>query len=102
MPNGKCPGTDGITVAIMKCFWKHLKTPCYEAIMAGINEGLLHDSARREIINLIPKPKHDGRRITNLHPITLLNLDYKLVEKILANLMKTVMDQIISKDQKGF
>ena len=38
----------------------------------------------------------------NLNPITLLNLDYKLIEKVLANRMKLALYSVINEDQVGF
>ena len=40
--------------------------------------------------------------IQNLRPITLLNIDYKIVEKMLANRLKPALSHIINEDQKGF
>ena len=42
------------------------------------------------------------RYIKNLRPITLLNSDYKVLEKCLANRLKPVLESIINEDQKGF
>ena len=40
--------------------------------------------------------------IKNWRPIILLNVDYKIVSKILAERLKRVLQNIISTDQKGF
>ena len=54
------------------------------------------------ILNLIPKANKDARFVENLRPLTLLNTDYKIIEKIIANRMKDSMEKIIHTDQKGF
>ena len=40
--------------------------------------------------------------IKNLRPITLLNTDYKIIEKAIANKMIPALEHIINKDQRGF
>ena len=102
MKNGKSPGLDGLTVSFYKCFWRILKKPCTEALLHGIQEELLHNMARRGVINLIPKAKKDSRKLIHLRPITLLCVDYKLLEKVLANRIKTVIRDVVHMDQKGF
>ena len=102
MKNGKCPGQDGLTVALYKCFWKELRDPLYDAFEHGLEEGLLHASARRGVISLIPKAKSDTRKLKNLRPISLLSVDFKIFEKALANQIKSVIDKLIHTDKKGF
>ena len=65
-------------------------------------EEQLHPTARQGILNLIPKPNKDSRQIKNLRPITLLNVDYKIIEKAIANKMTPALTHIIHKDQRGF
>ena len=50
---------------------------------------------------MIQKQNKDTRLLKNLRPITLLNVDYKILEKVLANRLKETMESIINHDQKG-
>ena len=50
------------------------------------------------IIKLLPKDG-DLRLIENWRPITLLCVDYKIISKILANRMKTVLNKLVSAEQ---
>ena len=50
----------------------------------------------------LSKKGKDSRFIKNMRPITLLNTDYKLIEKVLANRIKPHLYDIIHEDQKGF
>ena len=100
--NGCCPDLDGLTTDFYKMFFSYLKEPLFQAICAGIRRGMLHDSALMGIINLIPKQGKDARFLCNLRPITLLNTDYKILEKLLANRLEVGLVKIVHTSQKGF
>lgn len=98
----KTPGSDGLTVEFYKHFWTVLSTPLLNAILYAKQKGILHVSARRGVLSLIPKKDRDIRFIENQRPITLLNTDYKILAKSIANRMKNALEQIISPHQTGF
>ena len=102
MNNNKTPGEDGIPVDFYKVFWLHLKEIFMKMVEETYQNKVLHESARTGILNLIPKQGKDTRYIKNLRPITLLNTDYKIIEKAVANKMIPALEHIISKDQRGF
>ena len=102
MSNNKTPGEDGIPVDFYKVFWNVLKQPFYNMVLEVYENNCLHESARKGILNLIPKAGKDPRHIKNLRPITLLNTDYKIIEKVIAMKMVPALTQIINKDQRGF
>ena len=101
--NNKMPGEDGIPPDFYKVFFLQLGDPMYEMINAAYESKKLPDSICTGIINLIPKVGRDKRKLSNLRAITLLNGDYKVVEKAIANRLQPVLeDFLISSDQKGF
>ena len=102
MKNNKTPGQDGISVDFYKVFWKHIKEPFQSMVLDNYLVGLLHPSARKGVLNLIPKADKDTRYVKNLRPITLLNTDYKIIEKAIANKMIPALEYLINKDQRGF
>ena len=102
MRNNKTPGEDGIPVDFYKVFWCKIKDVFYSMVLESYEKEMLPGSLRKGILNLIPKPKKDSRFIKNLRPITLLNTDYKVVEKAIANKMLPALEHIISQDQRGF
>ena len=59
-------------------------------------------SARQSLISLIPKKDKDRNYLQNWQPITLLNVDSKIISKAIANRLKLVLDDIIDPDQTGF
>ena len=102
MKNNKTPGSDGIPVDFYKVFWTQLKTPFYDMVQHVYEQNKLHGTAREGILNLIPKAGKDTRYVKNLRPITLLNTDYKIIEKAIANKMIPALEHIIHTDQRGF
>ena len=57
---------------------------------------------RQGIITVIPKRDKDLLFVKNWRPISLLNVDYKLIAKCIATRIKTVLPSIIHEDQSGF
>ncbi len=102
MPNNKTPGCDGLPAEFYKVFWNKIKDVLYEAIIYAYHSGEMHISARRGIITLIPKKDKDMNYIKNWRPLTLLNTDYKILAKALAQRLKVKLLKIIDKDQTGF
>ena len=102
MRNDKAPGPDGIPIEVYKVCWPEIGQIMLEACLESYQQGELYHQAKKGILNLIPKAKKDTRILANLRPITLLNTDYKLIEKMIAGRMESALPGIINHDQKGF
>ena len=102
LPNGKTCGNDGIPVDFYKIFWTRIKKPFMAMVNCVFERKRMNRSALLGVINVISKPGKNPRYLSGLRPITLLNTDYKILEKALANRMEHCMDFIISSDQRGF
>lgn len=102
LKKSKCPGLDGFTVEFYLKFWKLLHKPLHALFLKNVKNGILHNTARDGIISLLDKPDKNHLLIDNWRPLTLLNTDYKIYAKILANRLEKVLPYLISKDQCGF
>ena len=68
----------------------------------AFQNGKLSISQRRGIISLIPKEDNDLSELTGWRPITLLNVDYKILAKIIAKRIESSLPKLIHSDQTGF
>lgn len=114
--NGKAPGLDGILAEV----WKELRRmytvdrtrrrPAFDVVTVlrdVFNDVVEYGVATGMDFTLgwicpIYKMKGDKRVIENYRPITLLNADYKLFTKVLANRVAKVVHQLVHPDQAGF
>lgn len=102
MQNNKSPGSDGITTEFYKIFWQDLKVYLLNSINYSFENKTLTDLQKQGIINLIPKKDKELTSLNNWRPISLLNIDYKIATKAIANRIKNVLPSIIHKSQTGF
>ena len=102
MECNKTPGSDGLPAEFYKVFWNDIADLFLKSLNYAHQIGQMSVTQRRGIIKLIPKKDAEPYFIKNWRPISLLNCDYKIAAKAIANRFKQVLPNLIDNDQTGF
>jgi hypothetical protein len=97
----KAPGLDEIPSIFYKHFWGLMGDQIKKEVLSVLNGEHLPRGWNDTIIVLIPKVKHP-EKMKDLRRISLCNVLYKLISKVLANHLKRVLPDIISPSQSAF
>ena len=98
----KLPGEDGFTKEFYEAFFDLLGKDLLNSYNEAFNRGSLSVSQKRGTIMLIPKSDENLSDLKNWRPISLLNIDYKIISKALAKRMEQHLPKLIHSDQTGF
>ena len=91
----KAPGPDGIHAFFYQKFWRIVKQDIFIVVKAFFHSGFLLKSLNHSFITLIPKI-NSLEEVSHFRPISLCNVNYKIIFKLLVNRLKPFMDSLIT------
>jgi exonuclease III len=97
MADHKSPGCDGLPAEFYKRYFK-VFGDIFTSIVNN-NDGFMSQTQRVGLITLLCKDPDHADELGNWRPISLLNIDYKIIAKVLVNRLKNVAPSIVGPEQ---
>lgn len=94
MHGDKSPGPDGLNPTFYQSFWNIVGVDVVEFFNRFIVEGVLPEGVNHTLVCLIPKIKQP-ERMKDMRPISLCNVLFRVLSKVLENRLKPCLSSII-------
>ena len=101
MEEDKAPGPDGFNASFVKVCWEIVHKYLFKMVLRAQHWDRIGGSTNSAFLALILKEK-DVEAFDRYRPISLCNIGYKIITKLMANMLKTIMPHIIPHNEGGF
>eukprot|EP00253_Pinus_taeda_P027221 PITA_27221 len=101
MDPDKAPGPDGFTAKFLQACWLIIEKDLLRMVQKSQNTQKIGGSTNSAFLALIPKEK-GANTFSRFRPISLCNIGYKIITRIIANRLKPILPKIIPENQGGF
>lgn len=97
----KSPGPDGINARLVQENWQHFGPAILAEIHSFFSTGQMPSHIARSNIVLIPKSL-EAAKVTEYRPISVCNISYKIISKLIAARIRPLISLCVSKMQSAF
>ena len=97
----KALGPNGMSVIFFQKYWDVIGTDVTSMVLNVLNCNMCIIDINKTNITLVPKTNSPSK-MTEYRPISLSNVAYKLISKVLANRLKAILPHIIIENQSAF
>ena len=101
MEDDRAPSPDGYNANFIKICWDIIKNDLFKMISKSQRYSKIGGSTNSAFLALIPKEK-DAKSFDRFRPISLCNIGYKIITKIMAGRLKHILPYLIPENQGGF
>ena len=91
----RAPGLDGMPPLFFQTFWSDIGLDVSESMLSCLNSRTILNSINHTFLTLIPKVKNP-ETIAQFRSISLSNVIYKILSKVIVNRLKPFLNSIIS------
>lgn len=95
------PGMDGMPPIFYKSFWHIVGNDVIMVVLSALNTSVVLESINTTFIALIPKIL-EPKKVSDFRLISLCNVIYKLIAKVLVNRLKKMLPFVVSDTQSAF
>lgn len=97
----KAPGPDGMTASFYQQYWSFVGPAICDMVKSFFSSGFLLKQLNHTFVALIPKTTN-LKVVEHFCPISLCNVSYKVISKLLADRLKVLVPKLISTNQSAF
>ncbi|GAU41508.1 hypothetical protein TSUD_302460 [Trifolium subterraneum] len=97
----KAPGPDGFQCIFFKQYWHLVGDDIFDLVKTAFHTGYFDPTISDTLISLIPKID-SPTTYRDFRPISLCNIVYKIITKVLVHRLRPILDSIIGPYQSSF
>ena len=101
MQSLKAPGSDGFHVFFYNQYWEVVRYDVCHLVQIAFSSGSFDPALAETLLVLIPKVDNPNH-LKNFRPISLCNVIYKIITKVLVNCLRKFLPRIVSPLQGYF